>query len=77
MSQLTLKQKQLINEHVTEETMRCLRIITSIVLNTKFQVKDGEDLESITIDAMTAIVKGQPYVKFNTDLEKMIPSKRA
>jgi hypothetical protein len=67
MSSATLKQKQLINDRVTEETIRCLKIIENLVVKSEKEVV--RDLGS---KAITAIVKGSPYLEFRPDLEKFI-----
>ena len=66
MSKLTLKEKQLINEHVTKETERCLDII-ELAFAKAFSV---EDLYKTIVED---IVENHPYIKFNLELRKRIP----
>lgn len=65
MSKLTLEQKKLINDKVTEETHRCLDILDKMY--------EAPELKSIARLVILEIVMNHPFIKFNPELKKRIP----
>jgi len=70
---MNLKTKKLLNEAVTGETKRCLAILKRLMLNSKYLIKDSEDMNGIYQDIVKEIIEGSPYIEFNQELLKRIP----
>jgi hypothetical protein len=65
MTKLTREMKIVLNEEVTNETKRCLKILNKI--------KDIPGLELISKQLIQEIVKESPYIEFHPELLKEIP----
>jgi len=71
MPKLTLREKQLLNSHVTRETQRCLEVFR------KYEDQRSEKNNGpLFNECVKEIVLGSPFVEFNDDLKAQLKVKR-
>jgi hypothetical protein len=67
----TLKEKKLLNEHVTAETKRCLKIVKEVYMDSDaFDMISEDILNELYEKAVKAIIEGCPYVEFRPELRR-------
>ena len=72
---LTLKEKQLVSEHVTNETKRCMALIKNYIDN----ITNNESLSCDGVikdelkDIYAMMIEGTPHIEFYPELLKRIP----
>jgi hypothetical protein len=65
MPKLTLREKERINEYVTQETKRCLGILR------EYEEKRGEfNNDPLFKSCVKKMIEGNPYFKHNLDLQE-------
>ena len=80
MTKLTLKEKERINENVSQETKRCLGILEKYIeaegnrsrMPTLETLSSVSSIERALKKASLEILRGAPYLKFNSDLQKKL-----
>ncbi|MHA2065163.1 MAG: hypothetical protein ACXABY_12375 [Candidatus Thorarchaeota archaeon] len=70
---ITLREKKLLNEHVTNETKRCLGLVLRELKPFIGNPHADEGVVLFLKDIAESIVRGAPYLEFHPELKEKLP----